>query len=63
MIKYKVLCLTSGSTEPPQPDIVEREIDTMIEKGWEFVQFTSGGGGTGSGNITSWIYLIFKRDI
>jgi hypothetical protein len=63
MIKYKVICLTSGSTEPPEPDIVEREIDSMTEKGWDFLQFTSGGGGTGSGNITSWIYIIFKRDI
>jgi hypothetical protein len=63
MIKYKVVCLTSGSTEPPEPDIVEREIEAMTEKGWEFHQFTSGGGGTGSGNVTSWIYIIFKREI
>jgi hypothetical protein len=63
MIKYKVVCLTSGSTEPPEPDIVEKEIEVLTEQGWEFMQFTSGGGGTGSGNITSWIYLIFKREL
>jgi len=63
MIKYKVACLTSGSTEPPEPDIVEREIEVMTAQGWDFLQFTTGGGGTGSGNVTSWIYIIFKREI
>ncbi len=63
MIKYKVVCLTSGSTVPPESDKVEREIETMTEQGWDFLQFTSGGGGTGSGNITSWIYIIFKREV
>ncbi len=63
MIKYKVICLTSGSTVPPEPDKVEREIETITEQGWDFFQFTTGGGGTGSGTITSWIYLIFKREL
>jgi len=63
MIKYKVTCLTSGSTVPPEPDKVEREIEAMMEQGWDFLQFTTGGGGTGSGNITSWIYIIFKREV
>jgi len=61
-MKYKVICITSGSTVPPEPDRIEREITTMIDQGWDFLQITSGGGGTGSGNITSWIYLIFKRE-
>ncbi|HMB44297.1 MAG TPA: DUF4177 domain-containing protein [Candidatus Methanoperedens sp.] len=62
MKKYKVICITSGSTVPPEPDRIEREITAMTEQGWDFLQITSGGGGTGSGNITSWIYLIFKRE-
>jgi len=61
-MNYKVICITSGSTVPPEPDRIEREITTMTEQGWDFLQITSGGGGTGSGNITSWIYLIFKRE-
>jgi molybdopterin biosynthesis enzyme MoaB len=62
MKKYKVICITSGSTVPPEPDRIEREITAMTEQGWDFLQITSGGGGTGSGNITSWIYLIFKSE-
>ena len=62
MKKYKVICITSGSTVPPEPDRIEREITAMTDQGWDFLQITSGGGGTGSGNITSWIYLIFKRE-
>ncbi len=60
-MNYKVICITSGSTVPPEPDRIEKEIATMTEQGWDFLQITSGGGGTGSGNITSWIYLVFKR--
>jgi hypothetical protein len=62
MKNHKVICITSGSTVPPEPDRIEREITAMTEQGWDFLQITSGGGGTGSGNITSWIYLIFKRE-
>ena len=62
-MKYKVICITSGATVPPEPDKLERETDIMTGQGWEFMQFTAGGGGTGSGNITSWIYIIFKRVI
>jgi hypothetical protein len=52
----------SGATVPPEPDRIEREIENMTEQSWDFVQFTSGGGGTGNGNITSWIYLLFERE-
>ncbi|NJD77306.1 MAG: DUF4177 domain-containing protein [Candidatus Methanoperedens sp.] len=62
MKKYKVVCLTSGATVPPEPDAIEKEIEAMTEQGWDFVQFTSGGGGSGNGNITSWVYLLFKRE-
>jgi len=60
-MNYKVICITSGSTVPPEHDRIEKEIATMTEQGWDFLQITSGGGGTGSGNITSWVYLVFKR--
>lgn len=63
MRKYKVICLTSGSTLPPEPDMVEKQIEETVAQGWDFLQFTSGGGGTGSGNITSWVYLLFEREL
>lgn len=63
MKKYKVICVTSGATVPPEPDMIEREIENTEEQGWDFVQFTSGGGGSGNGNITSWVYLLFKREL
>lgn len=63
MKKFKVICLTSGATVPPEPDIVEKEIETLINQGWNFVQFTSGGGGSGNGNVTSWVYILFSCDI
>ncbi len=63
MKKFKVICLTSGATVPPEPDIVEKEVETMTNQGWNFVQFTSGGGGSGNGNVTSWVYILFSRDI
>ena len=61
MKKYKVICLTSGATVPPEPDNIERAIEAALKEGWDFVNFTSGGGGTGSGSITSWVYLLFER--
>jgi len=63
MKKYKVICVTSGASIPPESDKIEKEIEGMTEQGWDFLQFTSGGGGTGNGNITSWVYLLFEREL
>ncbi len=63
MKKYKVICLTSGSTLPPEPHNIEKQIEEMIVDGWDFVQFTSGGSGSGNGDITSWVYLLFEREL
>jgi hypothetical protein len=63
MKKYKVISLTSGSTLPPEPDKIEKQIEEMVIQGWDFLQFTSGGGGSGNGNITSWVYLLFEREL
>ena len=63
MKKYKVICITSGATDHPQKDRNEKEIEYMTEQGWDFVQFTSGGGGSGNGNVTSWIYLLFESEL
>jgi hypothetical protein len=63
MKKYKVICLTSGSTVPPEPEKIEKQIEEMILQGWNLLQFTSGGGGTGNGNITSWVYLLFECEL
>ncbi len=62
MKKYKVICITSGATEPPKPEAIEKAIENATVEGWNFVNFTSGGGGTGSGSITSWVYLLFERE-
>lgn len=48
-----MICVTSGASTPPEPDRIEKEIEGMAEQGWDFVQFTSGGGGSGNGNVTS----------
>lgn len=63
MKKYKVICMTSGATEPPKPEEIEKAIESAASEGWNFVQFTTGGGGTGSGNITSWVYILFEREL
>ena len=63
MKKYKVVCLTSGSTLPPEPKHIEREIENMTAQDWLFSSITTGGGGTGSGNVTSWVYLVFEREV
>ncbi len=62
MKRYKVICLTAGSTLSPEPDKIEEHMEEMILQGWDFQQFTSGGG-TGNGNITSWVYLLFEREL
>lgn len=63
MKKYRVICITSGAIEPPMPDEIEKAIEDTTKEGWDFVQFTTGGGGSGSGNITSWVYLLFEREL
>ncbi len=63
MKKYKVICITSGATEPPKPEEIEKAIENATVEGWNFVQFTTGGGGSGNGNVTSWVYLVFEREI
>jgi hypothetical protein len=63
MKKYKVSCLISGSTLPPEPEKIEREIEDITMEGWKLVQITTGGGGSGQGSITSWIYLLFEREV
>lgn len=63
MKKYKVSCLISGSTLPPEPENIETEIENMIMKGWHLTQITTGGGGSGQGSVTSWVYLLFERDL
>ncbi|MDP3105135.1 MAG: hypothetical protein Q8M95_11080 [Candidatus Methanoperedens sp.] len=62
MKKYKVSCLISGSTLPPEPEQIEAEIETMTLKGWTLAQITTGGGGSGQGSVTSWVYLLFERE-
>ena len=63
MKKYRVICITSGSTEPPKPDGIEKAIEDAAREGWDFMQFTTGGGGSGNGNVTSWVYLLFGREL
>ncbi|MFH0904441.1 MAG: hypothetical protein V1854_04545 [Methanobacteriota archaeon] len=63
MKKYKVSCIISGSTLPPEPEHIETEIETMIMKGWALMQITTGGGGSGQGSVTSWVYLVFEREV
>ncbi len=63
MKKYKVICMTSGATEPPKPEEIEKAIESAASEGWNFVQFTTGGGGSGNGNVTSWVYLLFEREV
>lgn len=62
MKKYKVSCLISGSTLPPQPEKIEREIEAVTLQGWKLKQISTGGGGSGQGSVTSWIYLLFERE-
>ncbi|MDO9098152.1 MAG: hypothetical protein Q7U60_08525 [Candidatus Methanoperedens sp.] len=38
-------------------------VNPSAGQGWNFVQITTGGGGTGNGNITSWVYLLFEREL
>jgi len=63
MKKYRVICITSGATEPPKPDQIEKAIEGAAREGWDFMQFTTGGGGSGNGNVTSWVYLLFEREL
>lgn len=63
MKKYKVSYIISGSTLPPEPDQIETEIEKVTMQGWNLLQITTGGGGSGQGNITSWVYLVFEREI
>ena len=63
MKKYKVICITTGATEPPKPESIEKAIEDAASDGWNFVQFTTGGGGTGSNYVTAWVYILFERDI
>jgi len=63
MNKYKVSCLISGSTLPPEPEKIEREIEDVTMQGWKLAQITTGGGGSGQGSITSWVYLLFEREL
>ncbi|HLB71470.1 MAG: hypothetical protein OIN88_05020 [Candidatus Methanoperedens sp.] len=63
MIKHKVSCIISGSTVPPEPEDIEKEIETITMQGWHLKQITSGGGGSGNGNVTSWVYLLFEQEI
>jgi len=63
MKKYKVSCLISGSTLPPEPEHIETEIETLTTQGWKFTQITTGGGGSGQGSVTSWVYLLFEREV
>ncbi|MBU3966479.1 MAG: hypothetical protein KKG76_03750 [Euryarchaeota archaeon] len=63
MKKYKASCLISGSTLPPEPEHIEAEIETMTTKGWSFTHISTGGGGSGQGSVTSWVYLLFEREV
>ncbi len=62
MKEYKVSCLISGSTMPPEPEKIEKEIEAMTTTGWHLALITTGGGGSGQGSITSWVYLLFERE-
>jgi hypothetical protein len=59
--KYKVICITTGATEPPKPEKIEKAIEAATADGWNFVQFTTGGGG-GNGNVISWVYILFELE-
>jgi len=63
MKKYKLSCLISGSTLPPEPEKIEREIEDVTMQGWKLAQITTGGGGSGQGSVTSWVYLLFEREV
>ncbi|GFO95963.1 hypothetical protein ig2599ANME_0146 [groundwater metagenome] len=62
MKKYKISCLISGSTLPPEPEKIEGEIETVTKQGWKLTQITTGGGGSGQSSVTSWVYLLFERE-
>ena len=61
MKKYKVIRIVSGASEPPGSEDIEKAIESTVSDGWEFVQITTGGGGTGNGSVTSWVYLLFEK--
>ncbi len=63
MKKYKVSCIISGATLPPESEQIETEIETLTMQGWKFTQITTGGGGSGQGSVTSWVYLLFEREV
>ena len=63
MKRYKVSCLISGSTLPPEPEKIEREIEDVTMQGWNLTHITTGGGGSGQGSVTSWVYLLFEREV
>jgi len=62
MKKYKVICITTGGTEPPKPEDIEKAMHAAAADGWNFMQFTTGGSGTGNG-VISWVYLLFEREL
>lgn len=62
MKKYKVICITMGATEPPKPADIEKAIESAASDGWDFVQFTTGGG-TGNSYVTAWVYILFEREV
>lgn len=63
MKKYKVVCIMTGATEPPKPTEIEKAIEEATSNGWNFVQFTTGGGGTGNSYVTAWVYILFEREL
>ncbi len=46
----------------PEPEQIEAEIEDMTTKGWLFTHISTGGGGSGQGSVTSWVYLLFERE-
>lgn len=46
-----------------EPEKIEQEIETVTMQGWNFRQITTGGGGSGQGSVTSWVYLLFEREL
>lgn len=63
MKKYKVVYIMTGATEPPKPEQIEKAIEAAASDGWNFVQFTTGGGGTGNNHVTAWVYILFEREL
>jgi hypothetical protein len=45
-----------------EPEKIEREIEAVTVQGWNLKQISTGGGGSGQGSVTSWIYLLFERE-